>query len=171
MPDGDLVGIGSEESLILEEGRFGTFQIKVRSGSSTFFVDEPFSAGGLGSGPNPYDLLSTAVGACSLMAMRLFATLNKWPLENIRIRVTYHRDSLLGPDLFIKELQLDGPLSEDQRQQITDISDHCPVQTMIARGSTVQTILLSSPLIDDIVVTRNIHVRDLRAAVFEMQRR
>jgi len=44
----------------------GDFQAEVKAGTSTFLMDEPVQAGGLGSGPNPYDLLSAAIGACAL---------------------------------------------------------------------------------------------------------
>src|ERR1700748_2287255 len=131
MPDGDVVVRNNEESIILEETKVGAFQIKVRSGCATFFVDEPFGVGGLASGPNPYDLLSAAIGACSLMAMRLYANHNKWPIEKILWRVTHHRNGLLGQDVFIKEIQLLGCLDDGQRQRLAEISDLCPVQTTI----------------------------------------
>ena len=46
-----------EETIILEETKYnGAFQVKVWAGCATFVVDEPFGAGGLASGPTPYDL-------------------------------------------------------------------------------------------------------------------
>jgi uncharacterized OsmC-like protein len=44
----------------------GDFQVEVKAGTSTFLMAGPVQAGGLGSGPNPYDLLSAAIGACAL---------------------------------------------------------------------------------------------------------
>ena len=42
-------------------------------GDAAFLIDEPVAAGGLGTGPNPYDLLSAALGACTTMTIRLYA--------------------------------------------------------------------------------------------------
>ncbi|WP_158930063.1 OsmC family protein [Acidisphaera sp. S103] len=159
----------NEETIILEETKVGAFQIKVRCGCATFLVDEPFGVGGLASGPNPYDLLSAAIGACSLMAMRLFVTQNKWPIEKIRLRITHHRNGSLAQDIFIKEIQLVGPLDEIQRQKIAAVSDHCPVQTTISRGSEVRTVLLSNELLMDTATTWCEHMRDLQEAVQQMQ--
>ena len=51
----------------------------MKAGTATFLVDEPKDVGGLGSGPNPYDLLSAALGSCTLMTVRQYADLKKWP--------------------------------------------------------------------------------------------
>jgi len=154
-----------EETIVLEETKYGAFQAKVRSGCATFFVDEPFGVGGLASGPTPYDLLSAAIGTCSLMTMRLFATKHKFPLDHVRIRITHLRNGLYARDRFIKHIQLIGALSERQRQTLAKISDCAPVQLTIARGSEVETILLSNYPLQDTATTRFGHMRDLMEAV------
>jgi putative redox protein len=73
-------------------------------------VDEPVQAGGLGSGPNPYDLLSAAIGSCTLMTIRLYARRKQWPLERVRLKVTHQRESLEEKDRFVREIELIGPL-------------------------------------------------------------
>ncbi len=52
------------ETILVAETGVGRYQVEVRVGNATFLVDEPAEAGGLGSGPNPYNLLSAALGAC-----------------------------------------------------------------------------------------------------------
>ena len=54
------------ETIVVDETGKGDFQVEVKAGTSSFLMDEPVQAGGLGSGPNPYDLLSAAIGACAL---------------------------------------------------------------------------------------------------------
>src|ERR1039458_7568525 len=95
-----------DETIVIDETKAGTFQVKVTAGSSTFLVDEPAAVGGLGSGPDPYDLLRAAIGACSRMTMRLYADRKSFPLERVRVKVTHHRDGLAGRDRFLREIQL-----------------------------------------------------------------
>jgi uncharacterized OsmC-like protein len=64
--------VGGETILVGETGN-GDFQVEVRAGTSTVLMDKPIQAGGLGSGPNSYDLLSAAIGACALMTIRLYS--------------------------------------------------------------------------------------------------
>src|ERR1700677_4434871 len=124
------------ETIILNETGNGPFQVQAKAGSGTFLIDEPVAAGGMSSGPNPYDLLSAAIGACSLMTMRLYARRRQLPLERIEVKVTHHRDNLKDKDRFVREIQLTGPLDP------AEIVMRCPVHMTMERGSEMETILL-----------------------------
>jgi putative redox protein len=156
----DVVG----ETIIVDETKNGPFQLKVRAGSSTFIVDEPIGVGGLGSGPNPYDLLSAALGSCSVMTIRLYASRRKWPLDRIRVKVTHRRGGLDAADTFSRELQLLGSLSAEQEQELLEIASHCPVHKTIERGSTVVTSLVSSEDLMDEAISLCEHMRDMEQA-------
>ena len=130
------------ETIIVDETGKGAFQVEVKAGSSTFLMDEPLQAGGLGTGPNPYDLLSAAIGSCTLMTIRLYARRKQWPLEKVRLKVTHHRDSLEAKDRFVREIELTGPLDEDQRARLLEIAMRCPVLMTMERGSIVETRLV-----------------------------
>src|ERR1700694_4362342 len=110
------------ETIVVDETGKGDFQVEVKAGTSTFLMDEPVQGGGLGSGPNPYDPLSSALGACALMTIRLYARRKEWPLKRVRLKVTHHRDSLQAQDRFVREIELIGPLDEAQRARLLDIS-------------------------------------------------
>jgi putative redox protein len=140
-----MSGIAGETIVIDETGK-GDFQVEVKAGSSTFLMDEPVQAGGLGSGPNPYDLLSAAIGSCTLMTIRLYARRKQWPLERVRLKVTHHRDSLQAKDRFVREIELTGPLDEAQRTKLLDISMRCPVHLTMEHGSIVETRLTEASL-------------------------
>ena len=45
------------ETTIVSETGLGKYQVEARVGDAAFLIDEPVAAGGLGSGPNPYNLL------------------------------------------------------------------------------------------------------------------
>lgn len=118
---------------------------EVQAGRHTYFVDEPATVGGQDRGPTPYDLLLSALGACTAITLRLYATQKQWPLEAIEVRLSHQRVHRQDCDMceeasqmleeVRKELRLLGPLSPEQRQRLRVISEKCPVQKTLTSGA------------------------------------
>jgi putative redox protein len=142
----------------------GKFQLTVRTPGGAFLVDEPVAAGGLGSGPNPYDLLSAALGACTAMTIRLYAERKGWPLESAVVRVLHHRDAPDAKDRFAREIVLTGALSPEQRRRLVEIAEHCPVHQTLERGSEVVTVLAEQALAGGLDPDPLEHCRDMNDA-------
>ena len=100
-------------------------------------ADEPVAAGGSDTGPNPYDLLLAALGACTSMTLRLYADHKQWPLERIAVRLSHEKihaadctdcETREGKiDRIEREIELDGDLDAAQRQRLLEIAEKCPV--------------------------------------------
>lgn len=82
-------GFDNPGAVTVTETGLGQFQVEVVAGGAAFLADEPVEAGGMGSGPNPYDLLCAALGACTTMTLRLYAGRKRWPLEHTTVRVLH----------------------------------------------------------------------------------
>jgi len=130
------------EPTFVEETGLGRFQVEARTGASAILIDEPVSAGGLGTGPNPFDLLCAALGSCTAMTVRLYAQRKAWPLTRARVRVTHHRGTLQARDSFHREITLEGPLDETQRARLMEIAERCPVHLTLERGSDISSSLV-----------------------------
>jgi putative redox protein len=130
----------AEEVLVAETGR-GKFQVEARAGSATLVIDEPKELGGLGSGPNPYDLLCAALGACTTMTIRMYADQKQWPLAQARVSVTHARRTLKTRDAFDRLIKLDGDLTEEQRQRLVSVAERCPVHLTLTNGADIRTTL------------------------------
>lgn len=151
------------EDVVVAETGLGRLQVEARTASGAFLIDEPVSVGGLGSGPNPYDLLSAALGACTTMTLRLYAERKAWPLARVQVSVRHHRASLDARDLFERTISLEGPLDEAQCAQLMAIAERCPVHRTLERGSDVRTTL--SPLAAEPSHAQPPeHMRDARSA-------
>lgn len=132
------------DTVTVTETGIGKFQVEVLAAGSTFLADEPVEVGGLGSGPNPYDLLGSALGACTVMTLRLYAGRKGWPLERATVRVLHSRTAG-GKDRFAREVTLEGPLDEDQRRRMMEIADRCPVHRTLEGSSEIITVMASPP--------------------------
>jgi putative redox protein len=142
---GPIIG----ETIVVDETGVGAFQAEVRAGAATILVDEPVSAGGLGSGPNPFDLLSAALGSCTSMTIRLYARQKNWPLKRVRVSVTHHRPDLHARDLFEKEITIEGTLDDAQKARLIAVAERCPVHLTLTRGADVTTKLTDTKVSDE----------------------
>jgi uncharacterized OsmC-like protein len=124
-------------NVVVRETRTGKFQQTVTSGPHQMLADEPLAAGGADTGPGPYDLLLSALGACTSMTMRMYADRKSLPLERITVTLKHNkihaedcaecetRDGLI--DQIDRVIAIEGTLDADQRQRLMEIADKCPV--------------------------------------------
>jgi putative redox protein len=142
----------------------GRFQVEIRTAGARLIADEPVSAGGLGSGPTPYDLLGSALGACTAMTVSLYAERKGWPLKSVAVRVLHRSGGLQTRDRFAREIVLEGDLSGEQRHRLLEIAERCPVHQTLDRGADVITILAETPLPDRRDPIPVEHAKDMAAA-------
>ena len=156
---------GNETAVVHETGA-GRLQLEAEAGGSVFIVDEPVSAGGLGSGPNPYDLLATALAACTAMTVRLYAERKKFPVAHVRVAVSHHREGLGAKDMFDVKVNLAGPLDDDQKSRIMAIAGRCPVHLTLAKGSDISLSAGAASFDDGAATGQTLsnHAEDIRLA-------
>jgi putative redox protein len=160
--DATAANVG-EEVVVAETGR-GRLQVEARTTTGALLIDEPASVGGLGSGPNPYDLLSAALGACTSMTLRLYAERKGWPLSRVQVSVRHHRAALDARDLFELAIRLEGPLDDAQKAQLMHIAEHCPVHRTLDHGSEVTATLAAAPSAEPSLAVPPEHMRDMETA-------
>src|SRR6185503_13240279 len=82
---------------------------QIESGGHALTADEPISAGGTNTGPSPYGLLLSALGACTSATLRMYADRKGWQLGTVRVvlKHTKHHD---GSDLIDREVSFGAPL-------------------------------------------------------------
>ena len=112
--------------------------------------DEPTSAGGTGIGPTPYEIMLAALGSCTAMTVRMYASRKQWPLESVIVRLRdtpqHMKDcvdcatSAVGPRTIDRTVELNGPLSAEQRARLLQIADRCPVKQTLTRGIQIRTV-------------------------------
>ena len=112
---------------------------EVRYGAGHVLVtDEPLSAGGEDTGPDPYTLLLAALGSCISMTVTLYARRKAWPLESVTVRLreqrVHARDCIecqTKSDSFIHRIEraisFVGALTDEQRTRLAEIAHKCPV--------------------------------------------
>ena len=119
-----------------------TVQVRTHS----FAVDEPESNGGEDLGATPHDVYDSALGACKALTLLWYARRKQIPLEDIRVAV--ERDDSQerqGSYKLSVALELRGPLSDAQREELLRVADKCPLHKLMTQAKTeVSTTLVPS---------------------------
>jgi uncharacterized OsmC-like protein len=139
-----IVVVNSERESLLQTIRIGQHHLQ---------SDEPADWGNDG-GPDPYELLLAALGACTSMTLRMYANRKQWPLQGVQVRLGHsriHAEDCAACDIeqglvdeINVEISLIGDLSESQRQRLMEIADHCPVHRTLL-GEIQIRMSLSAP--------------------------
>jgi len=137
--------------VLVEDNDLGPFAETVRSGVHVLAADEPQASGGNDTGPDPYAYLVAALGACTAMTLRLYARQKKWPLQKVRVRLKHDKiyaadcascETKEGKvDRIERSIELDGPLSDEQRARLLEIADRCPVHRTLVTEIVISTQL------------------------------
>ncbi len=122
---------------VVVHGSARSFRQEIVVGKHSLVADEPVNAGGSDAGPDPYDYLLTALGACTSMTVGLYARRKQMPLENITVSLRHLRiyardcedcetkEGML--DRIDVEVDLTGSLSAEQHDKLMEIAAKCPV--------------------------------------------
>jgi putative redox protein len=126
------------------------FRTDITAGPHTLVADEPIALGGTGTGPTPYEYLLAALSSCMAMTLRMYADRKQWPLESVRVMLRTERAhekdceacdiSEVGIPRVSRRVELEGPLTDEQRKRLMQIADRCPVKQTLGRGMLVETV-------------------------------
>lgn len=133
----------------------GRYQISIQAGRHRFIADEPASAGGGDTGPNPYDLMSAALGACTAMTLRMYASFKKLDLGLVSVKVTHDKVHAADCrecegvkargnariDRFERVISVDGEISPEIAGKLIEIAGKCPVHRTLEGSAAILTKL------------------------------
>jgi putative redox protein len=124
-------------SVVVTDARTGRYTQRITAGRHLLTADEPVSIGGADAGPNPYELLLAALGACKSMTVRMYADRKGLPLHRTTVRLRHDRvhakdceecEQEAGMLSRIRsEIDIEGPLDDQDRRRLLEIADRCPV--------------------------------------------
>lgn len=114
-----------------------------------WLADEPSRQGGDNLGPDPYELLLSALGACTSMTIRMYANRKGWNLESVGVRLSHSRqhaddceDCPEGGgqlEVLRREISFAGALDQAQRARLLEIADRCPVHRTLQGRLKIET--------------------------------
>ena len=148
----DLQSTAGNGWIIVTESGDGPYGQLVLDGRHVGTADEPAAVGGRDGGPGPYELLLSALGACTSMTLRMYAQRKGLPLERVLVRLKHSKmhaedcadceSKTARLDHIDRQIELFGALDDTQRTRLMEIADMCPVHRTLESRTHIRTQLV-----------------------------
>lgn len=130
----------------------GRFRTRLTVDRHAMLADEPISYGGDETGPTPYDYLSSALAACTLMTMRIYGERKGFDVD-ATVDVVHGKVHARGceecfnviagadgqVDRFERTIRFGPGTLPENRELLLKIADKCPVHRTLERSAAIVT--------------------------------
>lgn len=121
-------------------------QQEIKAGKHSLRADAGTDIGGNDSGPNPHELMLSALGACTSMTLQLFAQRRGWELESVTVEL--NEETVENPELpgkkmpkITRKVAVTGNLNAEQLESLKQIADKCPIHKLLTESKQIVTSL------------------------------
>jgi putative redox protein len=125
----------------------GIYAQKIKARVHEWAAGEPVEVGGIDNGPTPYELLLSALGACTAITLEMYAARKGWPLEKAHVTLEHSKEVRAGEnggrpvDMIDRLVRLEGQLDDEQRARLIEIANKCPVHNTLTNRIEISTML------------------------------
>jgi putative redox protein len=129
------------------ESSEGIYAQLIKARVHEWAAGEPVDVGGTDNGPTPYELLLSALGACTSITLEMYAARKGWPLDKVHVTLEHSQEVRDGQndgkpvDMIDRIVRLDGALDDDQRAKLIEIAQKCPVHRTLTNQININTLL------------------------------
>ena len=112
----------------------------ITTGHHQLTADEGPELGGKDAGPAPYDLLTSALAACTVITLRMYAERKQWPVTAVHADIHFKRgdDTVESID---RVLHIEGAVDAGQKKRMAEIAERTPVTLTLKGGLEIKTRL------------------------------
>jgi putative redox protein len=111
---------------------------EIRARTHVLKADEPLNAGGTDSGPAPYEILLSALAACTSLTLRMYAARKDWDLGRIEVETRFLRDAN-GEEAIRREVFFSVPQAADVLERLAAVWEKTPVTRTLKRSLPITT--------------------------------
>ncbi|NML44564.1 OsmC family protein [Ramlibacter sp. G-1-2-2] len=124
---------------IIARSQPDTTAVALEAGTARWSADLAQAAGGAGEAPTPHELLDSALAACTLLTLQLYAKRKQYPLASAEVRVL--RDESAEVYKLHRQVTVHGDLDEKQRADLLRVANACPIHKALEKRFEITTAL------------------------------
>ena len=136
-----------ENTTATVESSDGTYAQAIKARVHEWAAGEPVEIGGTDNGPTPYELLLSALGACTSITLEMYAARKGWPLDKVCVTLEHSKEERAGEnggkpvDMIDRIVRLEGAIDDEQRAKLIEIAEKCPVHRTLSNQININTLL------------------------------
>lgn len=115
------------------------YRTELKARKHVFYADEPEAMQGGDTGVTPYELLTSALAACTAITLKMYAERKGWDTGEIRVDISL--DTEKGDSNFLRKLYFEKELPTEQRERLQMVANACPVHKVLMGKISVTTEL------------------------------
>jgi putative redox protein len=119
----------------------GKLAQQITIGTHTLLADVGSEWGGDDLGIDPHDLFDAALGACTALTLKMFASRKNIALEHVEVEVVRdNSEEKAGHYRLKRVLTFFGNLSDAEKATLLEIADKCPIHRLMQRPVEITTV-------------------------------
>ncbi|MEH6713418.1 MAG: OsmC family protein [Paraglaciecola polaris] len=121
----------------LQKSDAGTFRQTICVHQHTLFSDVAGMLGGEDSAPDPHDLYDASLAACKAITLLMYAKRKQIPLVSVDLNIDRNTSAeSKGIYVLNVSVNLNGELTTEQRQRLSEIAEKCPIHKLMTAATT-----------------------------------
>jgi len=114
----------------------------LEAGAKRILADEPENVGGTDQGFSPDELLGSALAACTVITLRMYADRKQLRLDQIEVEVSVEWDKQARRTSLKKSIRFTGDLQPAEVQRLREIADKCPTHVSRTNPIDIETTII-----------------------------
>jgi putative redox protein len=127
------------------------YQCTLEWRNGKLIADEPETAGGKDTGPDPFTLLLSSLASCTLITLRMYIDRKGWEIPEIVVNANLFQTRVQEKLATTIDCDLSFPgaqLSPEQKSRLGEIAEHCPISRILEGSLKVRTYVYRDEDID-----------------------
>ena len=92
--------------------------------------------------PTPHEILDAALASCTALTLQLYVKHKGWPVS--RVDVTVSHEQAQGVYRLVRQIAVEGDLTEEQRAAVLRVAQACPVHKTLLGEIAIDTSLAAA---------------------------
>ncbi len=115
--------------------------VEIAARSHYFTAGLPEKLGGNDEGPDPHEILESALAACTILTAQLYADRKGYKLYSTEVAIKILAE---GAETRLSvEVRFLGDLSAEEKARLAEIIDKCPIHRLLVSNVKIETTIVS----------------------------